>query len=229
MKSTIIRFIMPMLVFGLALPLIAAARENGSSTPVQYGSWVRAIDQKGDSNAIGKFNSNERNKKVSRFEGTVTAVSATSISVRRANSNGVNTTRTFRVDTTTVVIRKFKATASIGEVGVGDRVKVWASALTGGTAKLIWDKSIWSVALRGTVSELNPTDTTFVLTIKRIEPETKLTMTMTVPITTNDSTAYWMGLDSKTFSALANGQSVSLRGTFYSVGKYVLAKKVSIL
>lgn len=228
-RQKFIRLMAPAVALGLILPLMAAARENGSSAPVQYNSWVKAVDEKGDSNAIGKFNSNQANKRLAHFEGTVSAVSATSITVRRANSLGVVTTRTFIIDTSTVVIRKFKGTASVPEIAVGDRVQVWATALTGGTAKLIWDKSIWWVALKGTIADLNATDKTFNLVVTRKEPETGLPMTLTVPIRTSDSTIYLMGLDPKTFSDLANGQTVSVRGTFDAVLKSVLAKKITIL
>lgn len=220
---------MPVVALGLVLPFVAAARENGSSAPIQYGSWVKAVDEKGDHNAIGKFNSNETSKKLAKIEGTVTAVSSTSISVKRGDSESAVTTRTFKVDTSTVVIRKFKGTASIGEVGVGDKVKVYATAVTDGTAKLIWDKSVWQIALKGTVSALNATDKTFTLTVSKKEPETGLTMTLAVPVKTTDSTTYWQGVTAKTFGDLANGQTVNIGGTFNSVGKYDLANKVSIL
>lgn len=227
MKKKVMKFLTPVVALGMVLPLIALARENGDSTPVQYGSWVKAVDEHGDRNAIGKFNSSNVNVRLVRFEGVVTAVSSTSISVKRTKS-GVDTTYTFKIDSSTAVIRKFKGTASIGEVAVGDKVKVWASALTDGTAKLIWDKSIWWVALKGTLSALDSTAKTFTLTVTRKEPETGLDMTLVVPITTSDATTYWMGMTTKTFSDLANGQTVSLRGSFNSVGKYVWAKKISI-
>lgn len=217
------------MALGVIFPLIASAREGGSSTPIQYGSWVKVLDEKGDRNAIGKFNSNEANKKLVRFEGTVTVVSGTSVSVKRADSEGTVTTRTFKVDTSTAVIRKFKGTASIGEVSVGDKVKVWATASTDGTAKLIWDKSIWWVEVRGIVSALNVADQTFSVTITRPEPETGLSMTLTVPIKTTSGTTYGTLTDPKTFSDLANGQTVKLRGSFSAIGKYVIAKRVSIL
>lgn len=228
-KAHVIRLMAPIMALGIIVPLVAAARDSGSSTPVQYGSWVKAVDENGDRNAIGKFNSNEANKKLYRFEGAVTAVSDTSISVKRANSNGTITTRTFIVTTSTAVIRKFRGTASIAEVAVGDKVKVWATAATDGTAKLIWDKSIWWVALKGTIADLNATDKTFNLVVSRKEPETGLTMTLTVPIKTSDATTYWMGTTAKAFTDLANGQTVNVRGSFNTVGKYVWAKKITIL
>ncbi len=224
MKSTFIRFMTPVVALGMILPMVAAAREDGSSTPVQVNSWVKAVDEKGDSNSIGLFNRDEANKHLAKVNGTVTAKSDTSISVKAGNG----TTYTFTVDSSTKIIRKFKGHSSMAEVAVGDQVRVWATALTGGTAKLVWDKSIWWVALSGTISNLNSTDKTFDLTIMRKEPETGLTMTLTVPIKTSDATTYWMDTTAKAFTDLANGQKVSVRGSFNKVGKYVWASKVTI-
>lgn len=229
LSITIKRFILPAAVLALVVPFLASARENGSSTPIRYSSWMKAVDERGDSNAIGKFNSSEANVGFVRFVGTVTEVSASSISVERANSQGDPTIRTFIVNAETKVIRKFKSSASINEVVIGDRVKVWASSLTDGTAKLIWDKGIWWVALRGTISDVNTTDESFTLTVRRKEPETKLTMTMTVPVTTSDRTTYWMDSASTSFSDLTNGQTVRIRGTFNAVGRYILANRVTVL
>lgn len=229
MKLSIVRFVLPVLAIVLLVPFVAAARENGSSAPIQYGSWVKAVDEKGDRNAIGKFNASESNKKLVRYEGTVTAVSTTSISLERLNGQGDVTTQTFGITPTTKVIRKFKATARIGEVGIGDRAKVWASSLDGGTAKLIWDKGIWWVSLRGTVSNVNATDKTFSLIITRKEPETKLSMTMTVPVRTSGSTSYWMGFDQIAFDDLFNTETVRVRGTFNSIGQYITANNISAL
>lgn len=208
------------------MPFMAAARENGSSTPVQYNSWVKATDEKGDANALGKFHSNTLNKHLFVFTGNVTAVSASSVTVKRTSSSGVVTTYTYTVDTTTAVIRKFKGTASIADVTVGDKVQVWSTLRTGGIAKLIWDKSIWRVDLKGTVSALDTTAMTFTLTVTRKEPETGLQMTLAIPIKTTATTAYWDGITPITFGDLTNGEVVKLVGTFDTIGKYVTATKV---
>lgn len=212
----------------MLLPLAAAARDSGSSTPVQYGSWVKAVDEKGDRNAIGKFNSEEANKRLMRFEGTVTAVSTTSITLKHGNSDKTIATKTFVIDSSTTIIRKFKGTAGIGEVSVGDRVKVWTTSATSTTVKLLWDKSIWWVALKGIVSSLNTTDHTFMLTVVRKEPETGLDMIMNVPITTSSATKYWMDSTEKTFSDLVSGQKVNVRGSFDTVTKSIWAQKITI-
>lgn len=227
MKKTIMKWLTPIVALGMIIPLIALAREGGDSNPVQYGSWVKAIDLHGDHNAIGKFNSNNGNHRLAHVEGVVTVASPTSISVKQTK-NGVDTTYAFTVDSNTTIIRKFKGTAAIGEVGVSDKVKVYATALTSGTAKLIWDKSIWWVALKGTISALDTTAKTFTLNVTRKEPETGLPMTLAVPITTSSMTTFWQGVTAKAFTDLANGQTVNLRGTFNFVGKFVLASRISI-
>ncbi len=230
MKKGLLRFMAPVVALGMIVPAVVGAhadREEGSSTPVESASWVKAVDEHGDSNSIGMFNRDEANKNLVKVNGTVTAISATSITVKKGDTT---TTYTFTIDSNTKIIRKFKGHATVGEVMVGDQVRVWATSLTDGTAKLIWDKSIWWVALKGVISNLNTTTKTFDLTISRKEPETGLTMTLTIPITTSSDTSYWMGdpAVAKAFTDLANGQTVKIRGTFDKVAKSVWASKITI-
>lgn len=228
------------LAVAAVMPLASRAGNEGRSGDTEPGrgnsimsSWVRAVDGSGDANAIGKFNRNEANKSLVRANGTVKVVSASSITVTTFSKNGegVVTAKdyTFTVDSSTTVIRKFKGTASIAEVGVGDKVKVWATSLTDGTAKLIWDKSIWWIALNGTINALNSTDMTFNLLVSRKEPQTGLMMTMTVPVKTSSATTYFKADGTAgLFTDLADDQKVAVRGSFNTVGKYVWAKKVTI-
>ncbi|MBI3573192.1 MAG: hypothetical protein HY092_03260 [Candidatus Kerfeldbacteria bacterium] len=185
-----------------------------------------------DANTIGKFNSESHNTKRHHVTGKVTAVSATSITVAvgsaSANSNGNGNTNvgapktyTFVVDSHTVVIRKFKGKSSISEVMVGDMVMVWADKLSGGTAKLIWDKSIWWVGISGTISNLDATNKMFTLTIMKNKIE------FTTTVKTDASTTFWQGTTAKTFSDLANGQKVTIRGSWDNIGKFLLARKVT--
>lgn len=227
---------------GVITPVAAKSDKSKSNSLRRLVSPV-AVDGRGDANAIGKFNRHEKNKKLFKVNGRVTAVSASSITVQvsltntnnngnangnsNANASNVNAdvtlkSFTFSVDSNTAVIRKFKGTATIDEVAVGDHVRVWATKRTDGRAVLIWDKSIWWVHLKGVISSLDATAKTFKLTvtIKGIE--------YTTNVKTNDATTYWLDATAKTFGDLANGQTVLVKGSWNSVGKYVLAKKVLI-
>ncbi len=197
-----------------------------------------AIDSKGDANAIGKYNSEVKNTKRHVVTGTVTAVSATSITVSvktklsdstaNANTNTGTTVTTksytFTVNSSTKVIRKFKGTATINEVMVGDSVQVWNTALTNGAATLIWDKGIWSAEVTGTVSNLNTSGMAFTLTVtmKGIQYTTTVKMDSATTYVAKDGTV-------KAISDLVNGQTVKVRGSWNSVGNYMLAKRMVIL
>lgn len=221
---------------GMLAPFMASAH-TVDSEPGRGGSslssWVKAVDGNGDANAIGKFNSNEANKSLVRVNGKVKAVSSTSITVTQysLDSAGAPVVKdyTFVVDSTTVVIRKFKGTASIAEVSVGDKVGIWATSKIGGTAKLIWDKSIWWVALSGKISDLDATAMSFNLVVTRKESQTGINLTMTVPVRATSSTTF-MKADGTVgaWADLANGQNVNVRGTFDRVWMLVWAKKVTI-
>lgn len=189
-------------------------------------SWVSAVDVHGDANAIGKFNSAEGNKHYVKVEGSVTAISSTAITVL---SKSKSKSYTFTIDSTTKIIRKFKGTAAVSEVQVGDAVRVYATALTSGTAKLIWDKSIWWVSLSGTLANLDSTAKTFNLIVSRKEPQTGLTMTLTVPVKTTDTTTYWLADGTaKAWTDLANDQKINVRGSWDVVNKIVTASRVTI-
>ncbi len=227
---------------GMIAPVAAKSDKSKGNSQRQLANPV-AVDGRGDANAIGKFNRNEGNKKLFKVNGRVTAVSASSITVQvslantnsNSNANGNSNANvsnvnagvtlksfTFSVDSNTAVIRKFKGTATIDEVAVGDHVRVWATKKTDGRAVLIWDKSIWWVHLKGVISNLDTTAKTFKLTvtIKGID--------FTTNVKTNDTTTYWQDTTAKTFSDLANGQTVLVKGSWNFVGKYVLTKKVFI-
>lgn len=217
------------LVAALALPTVSAAK--GSNRSIKALLNPTAIDKKADANTIGKFNRVKENKKLWHVNGRVTAVSATSISVAvttldnangNANATLTTTTYTFAVNDRTIVIRKFKGKSAIHEVAVGDRVMIWATSLTDGTARLIWDKSIWLVSLNGKITNLNADAKTFTLVVTRKGVE------YSTPVKTDDQTVYLMGDTAKTFADLANDQRVTVRGSWNSVGKYTLALKVTV-
>lgn len=217
---------------GAVVPSMAQAGNSDSDHEPGRGSsaltsWVSAVDVNGDATGLSRFRTNENNSHLAKVTGVVTAVSSSSISVN-VTKNSVVTGYTFSVSSATKVIRKFKGTATIAEVLVGDTVRVYASSLTSGAAKLIWDKSIWWVALSGKISGLNTTDKTFNLVVTRREPQTGLPMTLTVPIKTNDATIYEMNHSAKAFTDLANDQSINVRGSWNSVAKVVTARKVTI-
>jgi hypothetical protein len=190
-------------------------------------SWVNAVDVHGDKDGNSRYSKSESNRQYVKVNGKVTAISASSISVDVVK-DGVTTAYTFTIDSATKIIRKFKGIASLTEVLVGDTVRVYVTSLTGGTAKLIWDKSIWWVTLSGKISVLNATDKTFSLVITRKEPQTGLPMTLTVPIKANDATTYWQASTAKAFTDLANDQTVNVRGSWNAVVKVVVAGKVTI-
>lgn len=234
MRKVLLSAVALALVGGMLVPTMSEAKSKPKfSNPV-------AIDGHGDRNGIGKFNSENKEKKRRVVSGIVTAVSATSITVEvgvsqsdkdkneNANSNAnTNTTVTkksftFTVNSSTKVIRKFKGTAAISEVMVGDRVQVWATSLTNGTAKLIWDKSIWWAEARGKISNLNATAKTFTLTI------TKNKIEFSTTVKANDLTTYWQDGVAKTWTDLANGQTVVVRGTWDAVNSLFLARKITI-
>lgn len=237
MRKTLVRFATLAAALSMLAPVAARASTSTDQEPGRgnsiMSSWVHAVDVNGDANAIGKFNSNEANRSLVRVNGTAKAVSTTSITISQfsLNSAGDLTVKdyTFTVDSSTAVIRKFKGTASIAEVAVGDRVGIWATSKTNGTAKLIWDKSIWWVALSGKIADLNSTTATFNLVVSRKEPQTGLTMTLVMPVKTSSQTTYFMGTTVKAWSDLANGQTVNVRGSFNFVGKYLWAKKITIV
>lgn len=214
--------------FGALLPASGHASEfdnepgRGASA---LTSWVSAVDVHGDKNGVNKYNSSEKDRRLAKVEGTVTAVSDTAITVTK---KGTSTSYSFTIDSATKVIRKFKGTASVSEITVGDLVKVYATSLTDGTAKLIWDKGIWWVALSGKVADLDTTAKTFNLIVTRKEPQTGLPMTLTVPIKVNDGTKYFLGKTASDLSALANDQTVNVRGSWDAVAKVVTANKIIV-
>lgn len=218
----------------MVLPVATSAK-----TKLPKLTTTHAIDEKGDANAIGVFNSEHKNTKRRVVSGTVTAVSSTSITVQvgsgssdsnsntnTTNSNSSSTvkTYTFTVDTNTKVIRKYKGTATINEVAVGDKVQVWGTALTNGTAKLIWDKSIWYAEVSGKVSNLNTTTSmfTFVVTMKGVQYTTTVKYDSMTTFLMKDGTT-------TTSAAVANGQTVKVRGAWNTVGSYLLAKRLVIM
>lgn len=226
------------LVFTLVAPA-AEAKVSTRGLPKYLHSEESALDGKGDRNGLGLFKRSSESKSYVFVNGKVTAVSSTSITVevRAKNDDGTITTSpyTFAVDATTKVIRKFKGTASIAEVAVNDRVMLWGTKLTDGTAKLIWDKSIWWGQIKGTVTDVNTTTETFKLVLRQKQTEGGLTKTVSASVKTHAGTTYWFGTDpvtAATFadlsSAMTDERKVTVRGSWNSVGKYFLASKVTI-
>ncbi len=246
----------------LVLPLIAIvtmllgpsaeAKTSSKGLPKFLHGEESALDGKGDRNGIGMFKRLEENKTMVYANGKVTAVSATSITVavrskkaevsaQTENTNTssddaiVTTSYTFGVDATTKVLRKFKGTASITEVAVGDTVKVWGTKFEGGIAKLIWDKSIWWGQIKGTITDVNTTAKTFKLVLRQKQTESGLTKTVSALVKTHEGTTYWFGTEPVTaatfddLTAAMNAEKkVTVRGSWNSVGKYFLASKVTI-
>ena len=234
------RLITSLASFGVLAMVLAPLGASASTSTAGLAKFVhpenKAVDLKGDSNGIGKFNSNEANKNLKRANGKVTAVSATSITMAVKNDDDTDedgvTLYTFLVDANTKVLRKFKGTAKINEVAVGDQVKVWATALTDGTAKLIWDKSIWWVSLKGKISAIDTTAKTVTLRLSwEVGHKGKIILRRPYQLTvkTDDMTKYFQGLTEKAFTDLVVDQRVAVRGSWNKVGKYVLAGKISIL
>lgn len=240
MKTKFIWLILAALVL---VPMTAMAKAK-AKTPKPLTTI--GSSEKASRNAIGLFNRNKANKKLYFVNGQVSAVSPTSISVSVTYKNvsasqenattfsvepvattfsiepiGVTTkTYIFAVDENTIILRKFKARTGINEVAVGDKVMIWATKMTDGTAKLIWDKSIWFASTSGKVSALDTTAKTFTLTI------TKHRVEYTTTVKWDDVTTVWQGDTAKAITDLANGQVVKIQGSWNSVGKYLYAKKI---
>ncbi len=213
---------------------VADAKISSKGLPKFLHSEESALDGKGDRNGIGMFNravDGEKTKYV-HVNGKVTAVSTTSITVdvRSKNEDETITTSpyTFAIDSTTKIIRKFKGSATIVEIAVGDKVKLWGTKLEGGVAKLIWDKSIWWGQIKGTITDLNATTKTFKLILKQKQTASGKTITVAATVKTHDGTKYWLGDVEKAFTDLANDQVVTVRGSWNSANKYFLANKVTI-
>lgn len=223
------------------VPMTVMAKAKTKVTPKPLTTM--GSSEKASRNAIGLFNRNKANKKLYFVNGAVSAVNATSISLTvtyKANSNAnvngtvgastfsiepiTTTTKTFvfAIDENTVILRKFKAKTGINEVAVGDKVMVWATKMTDGTAKLIWDKSIWFASTSGKISALDTTAKTFTLTITRKKVE------YTATVKWDDVTTVWQGDTAKAITDLANGQTVKIQGSWNSVGKYLYAKKIML-
>lgn len=194
-----------------------------------------AADLKGDNNGIGAFNRNEANKQLKKVWGTVTEISDTSITIMskfdRQNSTTVttDTSYTFEIDSTTKILRRFRALSSVSEMSVGDQVRIWATSLTDGTAKLIWDKSIWWIRQTGTISNLNAVTETFSLLITRAAAD-GTTKTFSIKVKTNDMTLYVKADGTAgTWADLANDDQVRVRGVWNHVDREVMARNIRLL
>ncbi len=226
------------MVVSMAAPSVTLARE----TKHEKLKETVAIDGKGDKDGLARFESEDRGRKHKFVTGKVTAISATSITILTpgtapvANTNTTNTNSdskpkalpgtsyTFAITSATHYVRKYKGTASWNEIMLGDTVKVWADKLVDGTAKLIWDTSIWYSEVKGVVSNLNVTGMALTLTVtmKGVEYNTTVKMDSATTYLMKDGTA-------KAITDLANGQTIKLRGSWNSVGKYLLAKRIVIM
>ena len=204
-----------------------AALANDSNSHSFKATESQALDHKGDDNGVRAWNKFALDNAYVYVKGTVSAVSANSISVSvkhhtEDGSATITSSYTFSVDANTKVIRKFKGTAAINQVMVGDTVSIWGSDLTSGHARLIWDQSIWWVTLNGKISAVS-TDS-FTLALKG-----PLGITVSTTVKTDSSTTYMMDDGTtKTFADLAVGQRVNIRGAWDSVNSWVLAKRIVI-
>lgn len=194
-----------------------------------------ALDHEAKPNELGLFNRQERKIKdhtLVQKEGKVLAVSSISITIAQfgKDTEDVPTVKeyTFAIDSNTKVIRKFKGLSNIGEVSVGDKVKVYADKLTDGTAKLIWDKSIWWARLRGAVADLNTTDLTFNLLLTRQDGHHTKTWSAKVRATSLTQVVKADGTVGS-FADVSNGQKMSVKGAWDNVTKSLLARLMTIL
>lgn len=214
------------LTLSMLLPLAAAAKDGGKlKNPI-------SIDARGDNNGLAKYKKHSENRRLKHVEGRVTAITApvadpkTDGTITVKKSNGKSYTFTFDSTSSTkytTFLRKYKGTASWNEIMVGDAVKVWATKLVGGRAVIVWDKGIWWTEIKGTVSNLNADTKSFTLTV------TMKGVDFTTTVKVDDLTTYRMGDVDKTFADLANGQKVKVRGSWNTVGNYLLAKRILIL
>lgn len=219
----------------IALTGIGFVAKAGTAPVGFIARPAEAADLKGDNNGIGLFHRNEDNKNLVKVFGKVTAISDTSITIMSKwdlqNSARVTTetSYTFKIDDATEVLRRFRALSSVDEMAVGDRVRIWGTALTDGTAKLIWDSSIWWIRLNGTVANLDTDNQTFRLLITRMSADQTET-TFSVSVKTNDATLY-VNADGTpaTFSDLANGSEIRVRGVWNHMGRYLTARNVKFL
>lgn len=219
-------------VAGLALLATAFGSSAIAQAKDSHGNKFKALeaqalDKRGDDNGVRAWNRFAQDNAYVFVKGTVTAVSPTSISVsvKHHSEDGLTTLTTvytFSVDANTKVIRKFKGSAAINQVQVGDTVSIWGSDLTNGHARLIWDQSIWWVSLDGTISNLNTTTNTFTLSFKSHG------IIVSTTVKTDGQTVIMSDGTAKTFADLANGQKVEVRGSWDAVNLWVLAKKINI-
>ncbi len=214
-------------------PSLSSAKSETAGIAKFSASDDNALDHKGDDKGMKAFHRIAEDSAYAFVKGRVTAISTTSISVsvmHHADSDAatlITTVYTFNIDSITKVIRKFKGTAGVNEVSVGDLVSVWASDLTNGHARLIWDQSIWWGEVKGTVSELDVTNNTFKLILKSSENH-GITTTSVATIVVDTNTTYSKDGVAKTLSDLANGQKVKIRGSWNNPDKSFLAKTVAI-
>lgn len=219
----------------LLAPFIASAHGPLSAMNKHVKLQAPASSETTDRKTVNAFNGNEKNTKLFKVEGKVTAISATSVSLTSTSRKRVTdpttmkktwttvtTNYTFTIDAKTKLVRKFKGVSSVNEIAVGDSIRVWATSATNGTAKMIWDKSIWWVVFPGTISALDATNKTFTLNI----PWHGISVTTTVKW--DDMTKVMQGTTVKTAADLANGQSVKVRGSWNSVGMFILAKSINL-
>jgi hypothetical protein len=200
----------------LVMPFGVQAKESGEreharmKNPVSVEAADRASER--------ELSKNEHSNKVRKTTGVVKAISATSITV--TNSKKVDTT--FVIDAKTRMLRKHHGKASVNEIVVGDHVKVWSSKTTPGTAKMIWDKDIWAVRFPGTISNLDTTNKTMTLTIKW-----KM-FDVTSTVKWDDTLVVKQGEVTKAVTDLANGQKVTVSGSWNDIGKFIFAKKINL-
>lgn len=209
-------------------PTASLAHEKGGEH--QLGAPF-AIDGNGDHNGLTKFDKHSRNWHLKTIEGVVTAITGPvvdpkadgSLTIRKRNGKIV----TFSFDSTsdtkyTTFLRKFKATATWNEVMVGDAVKVLTTKQDRGKAIIVWDKGIWWSEIRGTISAIDAIVQSFTLT-KTIDG-----IDFTTTVKTDSTTTYRQNDTDKAFTDLALDQTVKIRGTWDSVGHFLLAKKITI-
>ncbi len=239
-KRILVGFSTLLVVATVLAPSVSLAKDSQSKKLPRLTAPV-AIDGQGDSQGISDFKKDNENTRLKAVTGKVTAVSATSITIARNlktvttdptstvtkqstdPTTTTTTSLTYTIDAKTHVLRKYKGTATVNEIMVGDSVKIWAAKLSG-TALVIWDTSIWYVEVRGAVSSLDSTAKAFTLTVTKNKVEYSTTVKY------DDATIFLMkDGTSKTAADLANGQTIKIKGSWNTLGKFILAKRIVII
>lgn len=214
MNTFLSRFAVLTVAAAMIVPTAAFAKDDIRSTRMNNPVTI----EKSEAKDVRQHDEHERNRRLVKVNGTVAAISTSSITVKVSSTISY----TFAITSKTRMLRKHKGATNVSEIAVNDRVRVWADKKVGGTAKMILDKSIWWVNFPGTISNIDTTAKTFTLTIRW-----KM-FDVTSTVKWDASTAIRQGDAIKTVPDLANGQKVQVKGSWNEVGRYILARRITI-